>query len=84
MQRLSASEVSCTRYTLRSPRLRTILCIIHLTLSIILSIWSPACRMLYSKWKDENTYDSDYECMAKKQEKNKTVQNDIREPKRSI
>ena len=27
-------------------------------------------------------YDSDYECMAKKQEKNKTVQNHVREPKR--
>ena len=45
--------------------------------------WSPAYRMSYSKRKDENTYDSNYECMAKKQEK-KTVQNHIREPKGSI
>ena len=57
---------------------------IHITVSIILTIWSPAYRMSYSRQKDENTYDSDYECIAKKQEKNKTAQNDIREPKRSI
>ena len=44
--------------------------------------WSPAYRMSYSKRKDENMYD--YEGMAKKQEKNKIVQNHIREPKRSI